>query len=78
VTTPQHPPQSERDTTMPITFHVYFVSFAHANGFGNLEISMRAPITGIADVKAIAEFLRARATDPVVLYYNLLRTDVVS
>jgi hypothetical protein len=63
---------------MPTTFHVYFVSYAHRYGFGNAEIKMRAPITGMTDIKEIAEFLSAHADDPTVLYYNLLRTEVVS
>lgn len=57
------------------TFYVYFVSYASANGFGNLEISLLRPINSIADTKAITEIISAHATEPVILYYQLLRKD---
>jgi len=59
----------------PPVQHRYFVSFAHARGFGCSEISLTKPIRSITDIQGVSDLLKPQAVGtPIVMYFALLGT----
>jgi hypothetical protein len=61
----------------PAVKYVYFVSFSYVGGFGSVEMTSAERYTTFVHVKEAQEII-ARETglrDPVVLNYQLLRTE---
>lgn len=55
--------------------YVYFVSYAHQQGHGRLEVRLRTPITTIDHIFEVERIIREHngMLVPVVLSYQLLR-----
>ena len=64
---------TRKGITMPIPQQPteYFVSFAHTNGFGNVNVTMPGPITGMPDIQELTAFLRRQGiSQPIVLHFQ--------
>ena len=58
--------------------YIYFVSFSHSNGFGNLEILRASEIITMNDIKGIERTiieLNKKLFGAVLINYKLLRID---
>jgi len=57
--------------------YVYFVSYAHSNGFGSCQITQKKEISSINEVDAIALLIEEDkpGINVCVLFFTLLRTE---
>jgi len=58
----------------PPVLHRYFVSYAHAGGFGCTDLSLTKPIRGMSDIEVVSRLIgeRVGGTTPIVLFFALL------
>ena len=58
--------------------YVYFISYAHKSGFGNLEVRLFGKIRYIRAVNEIKDFIteEMKVEEVVILNYQLLRVEI--
>jgi len=60
---------------MKDTKYIYFVSYSHRHGFGNIEIEQNFEMSAFSEIKSAQKVIEEKgAISPVILSFQLLTT----
>ncbi|MGA3524120.1 hypothetical protein [Melissospora conviva] len=48
----------------------YYVSYAHAHGFGGIEVTLDQPINGMKDIKYVQRLAAREVVQPIVITWQ--------
>jgi len=57
--------------------YIYFVSYAHERGFGNIEITQNVEMSEFQHIRGVEEIIKNKSEikSPIVISYQLLRAE---